>query len=138
MTSASAHGLQTIDLASGAVLDAWYPDPALSAEPRVIDGLSGGQDPIRGVRVEPVTTVIADLDEPPVDVADVYLRLHLLSHRLVAPHGLSLDGIFGVLTNVAWTSLGPVAVDRLARRAAEHPRQRWSSRACTASTSSRA
>ena len=57
-----------------------------------------------------MTTVIADLDAPPADTADAYLRLHLLSHRLVAPHGMNLDGIFGVLPNVAWTSLGPVAI----------------------------
>ncbi|HEY8581640.1 MAG TPA: DapH/DapD/GlmU-related protein, partial [Capillimicrobium sp.] len=45
--------------------------------------------------------------------ADAYLRLHLLSHRLVRPHGLSLDGVFGALANVAWTTAGPVPVDRL-------------------------
>jgi 2,3,4,5-tetrahydropyridine-2-carboxylate N-succinyltransferase len=60
------------------------------------------------VRVVPVATVIADLAAPPADAHDAYLRLHLLSHRLVRPHGLSLDGIFGVLPNVAWTSEGPV------------------------------
>ncbi len=58
-----------------------------------------------------VHTVIDDLQQPPTDAYDVYLRLHLLSHRLVAPHGQSLDGIFGLLTNVVWTSLGPCAVD---------------------------
>ena len=52
-----------------------------------------------------------DLAEPPRDVPDAYLRLHLLSHRLVRPHGLNLDGIFGVLTNVVWTSAGPCPVD---------------------------
>jgi 2,3,4,5-tetrahydropyridine-2-carboxylate N-succinyltransferase len=57
--------------------------------------------------------VIRDLGTPPADVADAYLRLHLLSHRLVRPHGLNLEGIFGVLPNVAWTSLGPVDIDRL-------------------------
>ena len=50
---------------------------------------------------------------PPADVADAYLRLHLLSHRLVQPHGLNLDGIFGVLTNVVWTTPGPCAGRRL-------------------------
>lgn len=70
-----------------------------------------GPDARRGVEVVAVRTVIASLDEKPLDTHDAYLRLHLLSHRLVQPHGQSLDGIFGLLPNVAWTSLGPVAVD---------------------------
>ena len=53
-------------------------------------------------------TRIADLSTPPRNTADAYLRLHLLSHRLVKPHGINLDGIFGALPNVAWTSVGPV------------------------------
>jgi 2,3,4,5-tetrahydropyridine-2-carboxylate N-succinyltransferase len=57
--------------------------------------------------------VIEDLGAEPVDAADAYLRLHLLSHRLVQPHGLNLTGVFGLLTNVAWTNLGPVALDQL-------------------------
>ena len=60
-----------------------------------------------------VSTTIADLSAPPADVADAYLRLHLLSHRLVAPRTINVDGIFGVLPNVAWTSLGPVAIESL-------------------------
>jgi 2,3,4,5-tetrahydropyridine-2-carboxylate N-succinyltransferase len=113
MSSAAAHGLTTVDVASGRVLDAYYPAPALgTTEPGGSQG-SGGQDDVRGVRTEPVTTVIEDLDSPPADVADAYLRLHLLSHRLVRPHGLSLDGIFGVLPNVAWTSLGPVDIEQV-------------------------
>ena len=56
-----------------------------------------------------------DLDAPPADAADVYLRLHLLSHRLVRPHGCSLDGLFGVLANVVWTTAGPCAVDGFER-----------------------
>ena len=61
-----------------------------------------------------------DLDAPPADAADAYLRLHLLSHRLVRPHGVNLDGIFGVLPNVAWTSRGavdPAALDQVRLRA---------------------
>jgi 2,3,4,5-tetrahydropyridine-2,6-dicarboxylate N-succinyltransferase len=76
--------------------------------------MSALDDDVRGVRCVPVTTVIADLGAPPGDVADAYLRLHLLSHRLVRPHGLNLDGIFAVLPNVAWTSLGPVDLERVA------------------------
>ncbi|MEU1692113.1 2,3,4,5-tetrahydropyridine-2,6-dicarboxylate N-succinyltransferase, partial [Streptomyces hirsutus] len=70
-----------------------------------------GQDARRGVEVVAVRTVISSLDEKPIDAHDVYLRLHLLSHRLVKPHGQNLEGMFGFLANVAWTSLGPVAVD---------------------------
>jgi 2,3,4,5-tetrahydropyridine-2-carboxylate N-succinyltransferase len=64
----------------------------------------------RGVRIEVVLTEI-DLDAEPKTVPDVYLRLHLLSHRLIQPHGCNLDGIFGVLPNVVWTNLGPCAVE---------------------------
>jgi 2,3,4,5-tetrahydropyridine-2-carboxylate N-succinyltransferase len=114
MPSAAAHGLTTIDRASGRTLDAWFPSPVLDADAEPVPGLAAYADDVRGVRVEPVTTVIADLDAPPADAADAYLRLHLLSHRLVRPHAVSLDGIFGVLPNVAWTSLGPVDIPRVA------------------------
>lgn len=113
-TGASAHGLATVDAASGRMLDARYPSPVLGPEPAG-DPLHGGEDAARGVREEPVTTVIADLAAPPADVADAYLRLHLLSHRLVRPHGLNLDGIFAVLPNVAWTAGGPMDVEQVAR-----------------------
>jgi 2,3,4,5-tetrahydropyridine-2-carboxylate N-succinyltransferase len=98
------------------ILDVWYPAPALAAEPVPVPHLADacGEDPIRGVVTRPVTTVIADLSEPPADVADAYLRLHLLSHRLVRPRSVNVEGIFGALPNVAWTSLGPVAIDTLA------------------------
>jgi 2,3,4,5-tetrahydropyridine-2-carboxylate N-succinyltransferase len=112
MSAAAAHGLSTVDIASGRVLDAYYPAPRLGSEPAGSPA-APSEDDVRGVRIEPVTTVIADLNAPPADVADAYLRLHLLSHRLVRPHGLNLDGIFGVLPNVAWTSLGPVEIDQV-------------------------
>jgi 2,3,4,5-tetrahydropyridine-2-carboxylate N-succinyltransferase len=57
--------------------------------------------------------VTPDLDQPPADPADAYLRLHLLSHRLVRPNSINLDGIFAVLPNVCWTSLGPAAVSEI-------------------------
>jgi len=100
--------------ADGTVLDAWFTDPALgepadSAEaPRWLTELAG-PDELRGVRTEVVCRTIT-LAEAPVDAVDVYLRLHLLSHRLVAPHGQNLDGIFGLLANVVWTNHGPCAV----------------------------
>ncbi len=111
-TSAYGTGLATIT-ADGTVLDTWYPSPTLGApaadKPDFADLV--GEDKARGVQTVVVDTVIEDLAAAPVDTHDVYLRLHLLSHRLVAPHGLSLDGIFGKLANVVWTNFGPCAVD---------------------------
>ena len=66
-------------------------------------------DEVRSVTRE-ITDIEIDLDTPPKSPEDAYLRLHLLSHRLVKPHGANLDGIFGLLTNVAWTSAGPVSL----------------------------
>ena len=63
-----------------------------------------GQASTRGA----VATFIGDLTHKPVDAHDVYLRLHLLSSRKVRPHGLNLEGIFGLLNNVCWTSHGPI------------------------------
>jgi 2,3,4,5-tetrahydropyridine-2-carboxylate N-succinyltransferase len=68
---------------------------------------------VRGVHVRGVATTITDLQAPPLDTHDVYLRLHLLSHRVVLPNSINLDGIFGLLPTVAWTQLGPVAVEDL-------------------------
>jgi 2,3,4,5-tetrahydropyridine-2-carboxylate N-succinyltransferase len=111
--AASALGLAT--MAGDQVLDVWYPDPTLGAEPNDVPGLDSGidSDPARGVQVRSVVTVIDDLQAAPASTADAYLRLHLLSHRLVAPRSISLEGIFGVLPIVAWTNLGPVPVDGL-------------------------
>nr|WP_297424640.1 2,3,4,5-tetrahydropyridine-2,6-dicarboxylate N-succinyltransferase [uncultured Actinotalea sp.] len=122
MTSRTAwgHGLATTTLSparsddGGQVLDVWYPAPALGepdgSEPPAELAAAERTDEARGVRTVVVTTRV-DLDAPPVDTADAYLRLHLLSHRLVAPHGQNLDGIFGVLPNVVWTDRGPCAVE---------------------------
>ncbi len=74
--------------------------------------LAKSGDPERGVRFEPVRIVV-DTSAAPQSASDVYLRLHLLSHRLAQPRTLNLDGAFGLLTNVAWTSRGPVAIDQL-------------------------
>ncbi|PRX92294.1 2,3,4,5-tetrahydropyridine-2,6-dicarboxylate N-succinyltransferase [Allonocardiopsis opalescens] len=130
--SAWGVGLATIADADGRVLDTFYPRPALGADPGAaaelglpetgtvpISGeafakavgtdVSGalGADPARGVRTVAVATAVGDLSAPPADAHDVYLRLHLLSHRLIAPHGANLDGVFGLLANVVWTSAGP-------------------------------
>ena len=99
--------------ADGTVLDAWF--PWLGWGEGEADGLAGERprrDEIRDVTVEPVRITV-DVDEPPASVADAYLRLHLLSHRLAAPRTINLDGLFGALTNVAWTSLGPVSINDL-------------------------
>ena len=70
-----------------------------------------GRDEDRDVETVVVRTIIASLDDKPADTYDAYLRLHLLSHRLIKPHDANLDGIFGVLANVVWTNFGPCAVE---------------------------
>ncbi|MCW2776983.1 MAG: dapD [Frankiales bacterium] len=109
--TASGVGLATTT-SDGQILDTWYPAPQLGEGAVAPEGLEAltGADEARGVRREVVSRTI-DLDAAPVDASDVYLRLHLLSHRLVAPHGVVLDGQFGLLTNVVWTSAGPCAVE---------------------------
>ena len=110
-TIASGHGIATIS--NGTTLDVWFPSPSLSAlsgaVPAELTSLASA-DVARGVTREVISLEI-DTTKAPVDAADAYLRLHLLSHRLVKPHGVALDGIFGLLSNVVWTSVGPCAVD---------------------------
>ena len=108
---ASAAGTTVVDAAA---LRAAADEGAPHAE--VLRGLADGLDVPDGgsglpVRVAAVVTVLEDLDDPPVDAHDVYLRLHLLSSRRVAPHGLSLEGQFGLLSNVVWTDRGPADPD---------------------------
>lgn len=131
-TGAHGVGLATIT-DDGTVLDTWFPQLKLvergdggsverSASTRLSDeqtaqalGEAGralvGRDEARGVELVAVQTDIARLDDEPVDAHDVYLRLHLLSHRMVRPHGQNLDGIFGLLSNVVWTNFGACAVE---------------------------
>jgi 2,3,4,5-tetrahydropyridine-2,6-dicarboxylate N-succinyltransferase len=116
--------------ADGSVLDTWFPEPELGggqerSDRGIVTGTTrlsvaevtedlaalAGRDEERDVETVLVRTTIASLDDKPTDGFDAYLRLHLLSHRLVPPHGANMDGIFGVLTNVVWTSYGPCAVD---------------------------
>jgi 2,3,4,5-tetrahydropyridine-2-carboxylate N-succinyltransferase len=119
--TAWGHGLATV-AEDGRVLDTWYPAPALGALPpgaeadAALQALSGvhGTAKLRGVRHEVVPCEI-DLDAAPATVPDGYLRLHLLSHRLIAPNGLNLEGIFSVLPNVVWTNLGPCPVEDFER-----------------------
>jgi 2,3,4,5-tetrahydropyridine-2-carboxylate N-succinyltransferase len=110
-TIASGQGIATIS--NGTTLDVWFPSPSLSAlsgsVPAELTALAG-TDAARAVSRE-VISIEIDVTKAPVNAADAYLRLHLLSHRLVKPHGVALDGIFGLLSNVVWTSVGPCAVD---------------------------
>jgi len=110
-TLASGHGIAT--MSNGSTLDVWFPSPSLSAltgsVPTELTALSGS-DAARGVTRE-VVSIEIDITKAPANATDAYLRLHLLSHRLVKPHGVSLDGIFGLLSNVVWTSVGPCAVE---------------------------
>ena len=111
--SSLAHGHGIATVAGSTVLDVWFPSPALGALTGAPDATLRsmvGSDEARGVTRELVSLEI-DLTVAPKDAKDAYLRLHLLSHRLVKPHGQSLEGIFGLLTNVVWTSAGPCAVD---------------------------
>ncbi len=108
-----AHGHGIATLSGSTVLDVWFPAPALGALSGAPDAALSAlatADSDRGVTRE-VVSIEIDLTKAPADAKDAYLRLHLLSHRLVKPHGQSLDGIFGLLSNVVWTSVGPCAVE---------------------------
>jgi len=122
VTGAAGIGLATL-ASDGSVLDAWFPEPeltesettattrlALSDLPAVLGALVGRDDD-RQTETIAIRTAIGSLDDAAADAYDAYLRLHLLSHRLVAPHGLNAGGLFGVLTNVVWTNRGPCAVE---------------------------
>jgi 2,3,4,5-tetrahydropyridine-2-carboxylate N-succinyltransferase len=123
VTGASGIGLATL-AANGSVLDAWFSTPKLIQSggrtgtiplsvAEVPDDLAAlaGRDEDRDTETVAIRTVIGSLDDKASDAYDAYLRLHLLSHRLVAPHGLNTDGFFGILTNVVWTNHGPCAVE---------------------------
>jgi 2,3,4,5-tetrahydropyridine-2-carboxylate N-succinyltransferase len=123
--SAWGYGLSTwvaSGEATGRVLDAWFPAPALgplpsaAAAPHELASLTGSQEHAvdRGVRLD-VAVCEIDLDQPPSGTEDAYLRLHLLSHRLVRPNDLNLDGIFGVLPNNVWTNVGPCPAEDFER-----------------------
>ena len=126
--STGAHGVGLATVTDdGTVLDTWFPTVRLSAteqsgstrlsadEAAAGLGAAGaallGRDEARGVEVIAVRSEIERLSDAPVDAHDVYLRLHLLSHRLVRPHGQNIDGVFGLLSNVVWTNHGPCPVE---------------------------
>ena len=105
--SITAVGHSYFDVETDTQLDVWYPNP--------------GVDPSRSCLAEKlgliqgrvVEVTIEDLDAPAANLSDAYLRLHLLSRREIQPHGANLDGVFGLLTNCAWTNVGPVLPDRV-------------------------
>jgi 2,3,4,5-tetrahydropyridine-2,6-dicarboxylate N-succinyltransferase len=105
---ASASGVAT--LSGERVLDVYYPEPRIGVWGEAGTRTRGQRayDDARRVHTVGVDTSVASLAEPPADAYDAYLRLHLLSHRLIRPHDANLDGVFGLLNNVAWTSHGPV------------------------------
>src|SRR3954454_602451 len=104
----SAWGAGIATYAGEKVLEVFYPEPRLETAPGEPLAFEPTSDALRGTTQRALLTVIEDLQQPPSDAADAYLRLHLLSHRLVKPREINMDGIFGALPNVAWTSAGPV------------------------------
>lgn len=120
----SAHGAVATGIATltsdHTVLDVWYPAPQLGAASegghRILSGDEvpeelaplTGPDADRGVERVAVRVEIEDLTQAPTDAYDAYLRLHLISHRLIRPHFANMDGLFGTLANVVWTNFGPV------------------------------
>lgn len=120
-THAWGYGLATI-AGDGTVLDTWFPEPMLGTLPAGRDKWTApaelealvGSDDRREVTLEFVTVEI-DLRQPPAGASDAYLRLHLLSHLLVAPNTINLEGIFGQLNNVVWTNAGPIHPDAFSR-----------------------
>lgn len=123
--TAWGEGLASI-AADGTVLDAWFAHPQLGPRPTGRDPFIApaelerriGVDELRGVSIEFVSVEI-DLDAAPASTADAYLRLHLLSHCLVRPNAVNLDGVFGLLPNVAWTTAGPMLPGEYAARLPE-------------------
>ncbi|MDO4913420.1 MAG: 2,3,4,5-tetrahydropyridine-2,6-dicarboxylate N-succinyltransferase [Bifidobacteriaceae bacterium] len=106
-------GLASVD-SQDRVLDVWYPTLTLGDAPETTPDhsfthISENED-ARGIRRVPMFTV-SQLDEPVENPQDAYLRLHLLSMRLVKPNTINLDNIFGALITTVWTNYGPMAVE---------------------------
>ena len=117
MPAAWGHALVTrVDNGSsndGTVLDAWFHELGWGESAPTSDRTTADQHhALRAVLVS-VATIVIDTDSAPTNAIDVYLRLHLLSHRLAKPRTLNLDGAFGLLTNVAWTNIGPILPENI-------------------------
>jgi 2,3,4,5-tetrahydropyridine-2-carboxylate N-succinyltransferase len=109
--SAAGRGLAARDPETRDLLAVWYPHPVLGREAADVELTPRDYE-------DEVETIVESLAEPPADVADAYLRLHLISHRVIQPREANLDGIFGILPNVAWTADGPLSPETAARRRA--------------------
>ena len=118
-SNAWGHGLATI-AADGTVLDVLFPNPVLGDAPKTdalwvvpkeLDAMVG-TDERRRVTTQVVRTEV-NLAEPVTSTADAYLRLHLRSLRLVKPNTINLEGLIPNLPIVAFTNVGPVAIDEL-------------------------
>lgn len=125
MTTSGAHATGIANIAmDGTVLDTWYPAPELADNvaksgthrlgahdltPQLLRQVILDED--RRVEQVAVRTEIEDLSQPPIDAHDAYLRLHLLSHRMVKPHTINTQGLFDMLNIVAWTNKGPCLPD---------------------------
>lgn len=105
-------GVGTYDVGDR-LIEAWFPTLGLGQSSGSAVALHTGTDDVRSVHTRPVAVTIPSLAAPPQGVADAYLRLQLLSRRLIRPHEANLDGLFGVLINIAWTSLGPIAAEEV-------------------------
>ena len=153
MTEGGAWGAGLATFAGDRILEVFYPDPQLGGEgeSRVTRAERGSRRASTGCRRRSAPTTCRDVRQAhgahphrrPLarrrdSTADAYLRLHLLSHRLVKPHDVNLDGIFGALPNVAWTSVGPVDPANLTQVQLKAPRRRHRRCRSSASTSSRA
>ena len=114
-TTAWGRGLATV-ADDGSVLDTWFREVGLGEEPMPerFEAYTTAErhDDVRRVHIRAVQLTI-DTGDKPASAIDAYLRLHLLSHRLVKPREQNLEGLFGQLVNVAWTNLGPAPVDGL-------------------------
>jgi 2,3,4,5-tetrahydropyridine-2-carboxylate N-succinyltransferase len=128
----------------GAWLEVFYPQPILQPSPALVAALAtfdndraldpgeltllhsalqaAGEDEQAQLAAQfldsdrPIVAAVLHEDAPPGNVPEAYLKLHLLSHRLVKPHHTNLDGLFGALPNVAWTSEGAISIDELPGR----------------------
>jgi len=95
-------GHRYIDSNSGKTLDVWFP----RANKEIARSCLAQK--VGLIKSDFVEVEIASVDDAPASVEDAYLRLHLLSECAVKPNEINLEGVFGLLTNVAWTSAGPV------------------------------
>nr|WP_277605742.1 DapH/DapD/GlmU-related protein [Glycomyces sp. L485] len=105
-------GVATVD-ADGAVLDVWFTELGLGEAPSGLQPPKVDTPNPTGTSSKGIVVSVVSLAEEPTDTTDVYLRLHLLSHRFVIPHSINLSGIFGLLPNNAWTNFGPVPAERV-------------------------